>query len=218
MRSLIKIIAVIFPSLILFFNCTETPPEVIEDRWILIDILDTQGRKQAEELVFFLHGKDEEGTEDIQTMKLEHIESQIQWTLNEEAMKRVVQGGESWFGSFSFVMPMGEAFLHGEYKASLMDKAGSASEYFWTLVEDHSPEELPNPPVLDIRGSELVILDKEERPWRLLFYRDKTLVYQQYIRSQLKWNIPTNIVETETDLYILYVDSNSLHGWKLGPF
>jgi len=217
-KSLTKIITVTFLSLLLFFNCTETPPELIEDRWVLLDLLNPAGEKQAEELVFFLHGKDEEGVDDIQSMMVEHLDSQIQWIMEGEFLQRYQQGGENWFGSYHLLMPGGRDFPHGEYKASLTDKAGSSSEYFWTLVEDQAPDELPHSPDLNIKDKELIILDEDERPWRILFYQKDSLVFQDYIRSQVRWRIPSNIVEMDWDIYLLYIDPYTLRGWKIGPF
>jgi len=205
-------------NFLIFISCSQAPPQVFEDRWVLIDRADIQGNKLFEELAFYLHAQDDDGPEDIATMKMVLIENDYTWQISGEQLQQVKVQNEYWYGSHSFIMPAGSSFPEGSYNVELHDQSGAFTTYQWFLSRSDKTLAFLDPPRITRSSGTIRIEDKKNRPWMLQCYRNGQSVLQKYMKSGVDWPFPENLNTPDIELFILYIDPLTLRGWKLGPF
>ncbi|MDA3852522.1 MAG: hypothetical protein PF447_14810 [Spirochaetaceae bacterium] len=216
MKWSIAITAVLLCNLLL--GCSGASPKAIQLRWILVDSADDQGEFIEEELMVFLQADDEDGPEDLKSLRIEVQD--YYWEIPLEDLQPYKIPGEQWWGYNSLIMPMGASFPRGQYTAMIIDKAAQQGEFSWDMdAPELDPQEI-KPARVKIQNAAVTIEDDLDRSWLILFYAGENFVESPYIVSGISHPLPESMLseETENKFFILHVDKNTLKGWKQGPY
>ncbi|MDR2842250.1 MAG: hypothetical protein LBV52_03505 [Spirochaetaceae bacterium] len=77
---------------------------------------------------FFVIANDDDGIEDIAELRLYNDFEGLVWKCTPEDWTMLIENSKTWIGSRNLVMPTGESFPSGQYRAVIADKGGDQSE------------------------------------------------------------------------------------------
>ena len=138
-----KIICFIF-LLVLLISCGNEPPSI---SFPMYNILVYQGGSlnnipnDSVFLSFYFQMFDENGIEDIEKVKITHVNSEYSWTINRDLLTSYDWNEKTYYG-FSFLeYNNAKQVLLGNYHAEVNDTAGNVSDLYFQVDGDVSSDE-----------------------------------------------------------------------------
>ncbi|MBB6478392.1 hypothetical protein [Spirochaeta isovalerica] len=208
--------AIFFLLPFFIFSCSGKAPEVSQIWWQL-NIEEDHGKgEMTESLSLFVHGEDEDGEEDLESLYLINDEHQLFWEIRSDEWNEYSEQSIKWIGSNGILAPGEGHFPDGEYRVLLIDRAGERDEKEFFL-KNRIPDlqEIQSPEVsYDLSG----ITVRTENPlFQIWFYNDQNELVEKsrsYSPGQYDWNqLSRNIVRRSVS-FVLYTEPESgSWGW-----
>jgi len=120
----IRIKLLIILSVLFFFSCSGSVPQIGQIIWQINYVKAPESNKVIPALSIFILIDDEDGISDIENIYIIHDESELFWKLDTETWSIKVIGGKNWLGSNNLSMNDNSILPEGKYRVMVIDKAG----------------------------------------------------------------------------------------------
>ncbi len=199
-RFLRPIRSVAATVVLLLSGCAGNYPEIIEVFWQLNLVApgkESENGIPVERLSFFLHVRDEDGVEDIESIDLLNDQEQLYWRLTDDEWSRFEESNEVWIGSNDIRMYRDGPFPRGAYRVVLTDLAGYEDETSLYITSNRVNPESLSFPTASIRN-DTVVLDSRYQRHTLRLYDAGGNVIRVYATSAS--SIPLSAMASGSDL------------------
>lgn len=216
-RSLLLFFAVAF----LFTSCSGNPPVLSEIWWQLVIELDPLSGEQQQTLSLFVHGADDDGDEDLETLYLIYDDKELYWTIPADSWVEYTDQGTKWIGVNGLKAPGEGDFPEGDYRILLIDMGGERDEKNFYLRNSIPTEEKLLLP--EIVYDENTLKVSSEYPlFQVWFYNQEGGLVeksQSYGAGRYLWNdISRNIARRSVSFSIYTEPESGSWGLTSGPY
>lgn len=172
--------------LVVFASCAQNSPQIHAHHTVRLAVQEPDG-SFSERLSLFIHSTDEDGENDFDSIRFEHLSTGLFWTLDRAGVSVRMRGKDRWLGSASLAGPGGGPVPAGEYRLTVYDLAGKEAIRSIRLGEFRLPED--SPAKLAFSGTDWTLQRSDNPgPYRriflYLFAQNGTLLHS--------WRVPLN--------------------------
>lgn len=118
-----KILRYLAALSLILAGCTHAQPSV--DFWTARIVWQQSENTVIPTMIFFVIASDPDGSEDLEELRLYNDAEGLLWRWTSADWIKIEDSGKTWLGSKQVRMPQGENFPAGQYRAVILDKAGS---------------------------------------------------------------------------------------------
>jgi len=128
--------------LALLVSCAQSGPVLHAHHTVRLAVQEPDG-SFSERLSLFVHSTDEDGEDDFDSLRFEHLETGLFWTVDRASVVVRLRGKDRWLGSASLAGPGGGTMPSGEYRLTVFDLAGKEAIGNIRLGEFRLPKTAP---------------------------------------------------------------------------
>lgn len=210
-----------FTLILLLASCSGNPPVLAEIWWQPLVEVDPSNGQVVQTLSLFVHGSDEDGEEDLETLYLIYDDLELYWTIPAESWTEYTDQGTKWIGVNGLRAP-GEGILpQGDYRILLNDIGGERDEKSFYLRNSIPPSEEMALPEIEFNSSNLTV-NSEYPLFQVWFYNQEGGLVeksQSYQAGRYLWNdISRNITRRAVSFSLYTEPDTGAWGMLIGPY
>lgn len=197
--------------LLLLVSCSGEPPVVSEIWWQLNIEEDTSANEKTESLSLFVHGEDEDGEKDLESIYLINDEHQLFWEIKSEEWNVYSEQNIMWFGRNGILAPGEGHFPDGDYRILLIDRAGERDEKEFYLKNRIPPLDEVESPEIEFDKNKISV--KTDNPlFQIWFYNEENELVEKsrsYSPGTYDWNQLARNIFRRAVSFVVYSEPES---------